>query len=135
MTHSPKREKVLFSENFMSFYRPQNIFLDRSFSICPLKNCFFRSRNRLSFYFFWQKIHMQKKVLFLQNFMSLYRPPQKYFWTAVSVFVPWKSAFFVAKTNFLFIFSGIKIHMQKKNAVFAEFYELLSSPNFFWVIF
>ena len=25
--------------------------------------------------------------------------------------------------------------MQKKNAVFAEFYEFLSSSNFFWVIF
>ena len=50
-----KEEKVLFSKNFMSFYRlPSPNFLDRSFRIWPLKNCFFRSKNRLSFFFLLQ---------------------------------------------------------------------------------
>jgi len=67
----------------MSFYRPQNVFLDRSFCICPLK-----------------------------------------------------SAFFVAKIDFDFIFSEIKNSYAEKSAVFAEFHKFLSSPPiFFWVIF
>ena len=56
--------------------------------------------------------------------MSFYR-------TAVSVFVPSKTGHFVAKTNFHFIFCGIKNSYAEKSAVFAEFHEFLSSPNYF----
>ena len=69
-------------------------------------------------------------MLFSQNFISFYRPPEN-FWTAVSVFVPWKTAFFVAKTNFHFIFSEIQNSYAEKSAVFAEFHEFLSSPKKF----
>ena len=72
---------------------------------------------------------MQKKVLFSQNFMNFYRRLQKIFWTAVSVFVPWKTAFFLTKTDCYFIFSEIKNSYAEKSAVFAEFHEFLSPPQ------
>ena len=52
MTHSPKRgESAVFAEFHEFLSCPKN-FLDRTFRICPLKNSFLRSQDRLSFYFF-----------------------------------------------------------------------------------
>ena len=128
MTHSPKRKKsAVFAEfhEFLSY---------RSFSICPLKNCFFRIQNQLLFYFFWNKkfIYVEKSAVFAEFHEFLSSPPQTNFWTAVSVFVPWKNAFFIAKTNFHFIFSETKNSYAEKSADFAEFHEFLSSPKFFF---
>jgi hypothetical protein len=182
---------VLFSQ---SFYRPptqKKKNLDRSFSICPLKKCFFLDQNRLTFYFLWNKkficrisavfaefhkllsplfplpqkktfwtavtvlvpwktaffvaktsFHIifsviknscRKKCCFRRISLVFIPPPKKnfFFWTAVSVIVSWKTAFFEAKIDFHFFFSEIKNSYAEKSAVFAEFHEFLSSPKFF----
>jgi hypothetical protein len=45
---------------------------------------------------------------------------------------PLKTAFFVAKTNFHFIFSGMKNSYAEKSAVFANFMSFLSSLQTFF---
>ena len=59
---SPKKEKkVLFSQNFMSFYRPPKKNFGPQFQYLSLENCFLGSQNQLSFYFFWNKKFICRK--------------------------------------------------------------------------
>ena len=103
------QKKVLFSQNFMSFYSPpppqkKTNSLDRRYRILSLKNCFFLNKNLFSFYFFCNKKFMCKKT-----------------------------AVFVAKTNFHCIFRNIKIPIQTKvlfSHNFISLYPFLTKYNF-----
>ena len=93
ITYSPKRRTSEVFAEFHEFLSSPEKLLDRSFRICPLKICFFRRQNQLSFYFFWnKKLICRKKCLFSQNFMSFCRPP-KFFWGNIFKYVKKKMRF------------------------------------------
>ena len=79
---------------------------------------------------------MQRKVMFSQNFSSFYRPPspqKKTFGPQFPYLSIEKLLFSKPKPTFIFfVFSAINNSYEEKSAVFAEFHEFLSSPQFFW---
>ena len=78
ITHSPKRGKSAVFAEFHEFLSPpqkKRIFLDRSFRIYPLKNCFFCSQNQVSFFFSGIKnSYAEKSAVFAKCYEFLSSP-------------------------------------------------------------
>jgi hypothetical protein len=82
----------------------------------------------LPYCLFFHEIEPKSKNVFCsKNTISQYSSPQ-HFWTSVSVFVPWKTVFFVAETDSHFIFSKNKKFICRKKCCFRECYIFLLSP-------
>ena len=124
---------------------PRQNILDRSFSICPLKNCFVRSQNRLSFYFFWNKKFICRKKCCFRRISWVFIVPSNLFWV---IYVPKKSAIFAEnmkkvgvcrfkKVRFLQPF-GVKLkikNLSKKKKQYMVYIFLLRLKKCFqWVI-
>ena len=77
--NSYAEKSAVFAE-FHEFLSSPQKFLDRSFSICPLKNWFSLNQNRLSFYFFWNRKFLCRKKFCFRRIAWVFIVPPNLFW-------------------------------------------------------
>jgi len=113
MTHSPKREKWCFRRISWVFIGPK-IFFGPQFQYLSLETAFFVAETDFHFIF------LTKKHCFHRISWVFLVPPKNIFWTAVSVFVPWKTAFFRTQNQLSFYFFWNKKFICRKKCCFRR---------------
>jgi len=126
MTHSPKREKWCFRRISWVFIGPK-IFFGPQFQYLSLETAFFVAETDFHFIF------LTKKHCFHRISWVFLVPPKNIFWTAVSVFVPWKTAFFRTQNQLSFYFFWNKKFICRKKCCFRRIsWVFIVFQIFFW---